>query len=114
MHINRLIPILRLNNESLVKTARFNNFSYIGDPCNTVRIFNEKLVDELIVLDIDATAKGKYPDLKMIDNLAVAIPTCCCKPGDIRIGYGLQSLAMQTPIKSISSIVETQTSYRRL
>ena len=42
--------------------------------------------------------------IKMIDNLAVAIPTCCCKPGDIRIGYGLQSLAMQTPINNVKCL----------
>lgn len=48
----RLIPILTIINGELVKTMRFQNPSYVGDPLNAVRIFNEKLVDELILLDI--------------------------------------------------------------
>ena len=52
---SRIIPILLLRDKSLVKTVKFNKFSYIGDPCNTVRIFNELEVDEISILDIDAT-----------------------------------------------------------
>ena len=48
----RVIPTLLLKNESLVKTVKFKNFNYIGDPCNTIRIFNELEVDELMLLDI--------------------------------------------------------------
>ena len=48
----RVIPVLLLRNESLVKTTRFDKFVYIGDPCNTSRIFNELEVDELFLLDI--------------------------------------------------------------
>ena len=44
----RIIPALQLRNESLVKPIRFGKFTYIGDPCNTVRIFNELEVDELL------------------------------------------------------------------
>ena len=44
---------------SLVKTIRFKKYGYIGDPCNTVRIFNELEVDELSILDIDASRKNK-------------------------------------------------------
>ena len=65
-----------IKNGGLVKTIQFENPKYVGDPINAVRIFNEKRVDELIVLDIDATVQGKDPDLKMIDNLA----TECCMP----------------------------------
>ena len=52
----RIIPCLLVKNKGLVKTVNFNNAKYVGDPINAVRIFNEKEVDELIVLDIDATA----------------------------------------------------------
>jgi imidazole glycerol-phosphate synthase subunit HisF len=80
MHINRLIPILLLNNESLVKTARFNNFSYIGDPCNTVRIFNELEVDELLFLDINSSREGRAPNLSILSDIANE----CFMP----LGYG--------------------------
>ena len=55
-------------------TVRFKDHKYLGDPINAVKIFNEKEVDELIVLDIDASRKGKEPDYKLIGNLAVAMP----------------------------------------
>ena len=48
----RVIPALLLRNESLVKPIRFRKFSYVGDPCNTVRIFNELEVDELPRADV--------------------------------------------------------------
>ncbi|MFC2117179.1 AglZ/HisF2 family acetamidino modification protein [Bacteroidota bacterium] len=72
----RIIPCLLIKDGGLVKTVQFENPKYVGDPINAVRIFNEKLVDELIVLDLDATVKNKNPDLKTIENLA----TECCMP----------------------------------
>ncbi|NCA80956.1 MAG: imidazole glycerol phosphate synthase subunit HisF, partial [Sphingobacteriia bacterium] len=50
----RLIPCLSIQNRSLVKTVQFSNPRYLGDPINAVRIFNDKGVDELAVLDITA------------------------------------------------------------
>ena len=58
----RIIPCLVKEN-GLVKTVKFKNPKYVGDPINAVRIFNEKQVDELMVLDIEATSKDKEPDL---------------------------------------------------
>ena len=55
----RIIPVLLLRQSSLVKTIKFNKFSYIGDPCNTVRIFNELEVDEISLLDIQASKYSK-------------------------------------------------------
>ncbi len=66
----RIIPCLLVHNKGLVKTINFKNPKYVGDPINAVRIFNEKEVDELIVLDIDATRENSEPDFKMIENLA--------------------------------------------
>lgn len=67
----RLIPILLLDrNRRLVKTVRFGERTYIGDPFNVVRIFNEKEVDELCVLDIDATPDGRGPDIAFAEALA--------------------------------------------
>lgn len=66
----RVIPVLLLRGESLVKTIRFGRFTYVGDPCNTVRIFNELEVDELCVLDITATREGRGPNLALLADLA--------------------------------------------
>lgn len=72
----RIIPCLLVHNGGLVKTTRFGDPKYVGDPLNAVRIFNEKQVDELIVVDIDATVCGREPDYGLIANLAAE----CCMP----------------------------------
>ncbi len=76
----RVIPALLLRHESLVKTERFGKFTYVGDPCNTVRIFNELEVDELLFLDIMASKDGQSPNLKILAEIANE----CFMP----LGYG--------------------------
>ena len=76
----RTIPALLLRDESLVKTARFGKFTYVGDPCNTVRIFNELEVDELVFLDITATRRNRAPNLKLLADISNE----CFMP----LGYG--------------------------
>lgn len=66
----RVIPVLLLRGESLVKTVHFGRFTYVGDPCNTVRIFNELEVDELCVLDITATREQRGPNLALLGDMA--------------------------------------------
>ena len=66
----RVIPTLLLRDQSLVKTVRFGSFVYIGDPRNTVRIFNELEVDELVFLDITATRDGREPNLDLLAQIA--------------------------------------------
>jgi len=66
----RIIPCLLLRNGGLVKTVKFKNSKYIGDPINAVRIFNEKEVDEIIVLDIGATLLGTGPNLDLLGDIA--------------------------------------------
>jgi cyclase len=66
----RIIPCLLVHKGGLVKTVGFDKPKYVGDPLNAVRIFNEKEVDELMVVDIDATRHGREPDYKLIANLA--------------------------------------------
>ena len=66
----RVIPCLLLRDESLVKTVRFKDPDYIGDPANTVRIFNELEVDELAMLDISATRQARGPDFKLLSEVA--------------------------------------------
>jgi cyclase len=76
----RIIPALLLRNESLVKTIRFADPTYVGDPCNTVRIFNELEVDELLFLDITASLEGRRPNLKVLADISNE----CFMP----LGYG--------------------------
>lgn len=66
----RIIPALLLRNESLVKTRQFGRYVYVGDPCNTVRIFNELEVDELMFLDITATREKRAPNFKLLNDIA--------------------------------------------
>lgn len=66
----RVIPCLQLIDESLVKTVKFDNHGYIGDPINTVRIFNELEVDELCFLDIRATKENREPNFKILREIA--------------------------------------------
>lgn len=65
----RVIPVLLLKNNGLVKTTKFKNPVYIGDPINAVRIFNEKEVDELILLDIAATKEKREPKYSRIKEI---------------------------------------------
>lgn len=66
----RVIPCLLLRGHGLVKTRRFKDPIYIGDPVNAVRIFSEKEADELIILDIDATREGREPNYELIAEIA--------------------------------------------
>ena len=80
----RIIPCLLVHNKGLVKTTKFKDPKYVGDPINAVKIFNEKEVDELIVIDIDASRKGQEPDYKMIENLAIECRMPFCYGGGIK------------------------------
>lgn len=66
----RLIPVLLLRGRGLVKTFQFSESKYVGDPINAVRIFNEKEVDELIFLDINASKESREPDYALIEDIA--------------------------------------------
>jgi cyclase len=86
MHRQRVMPCLLLKNGGLVKTVRFKDPRYVGDPINAVRIFNEREVDELVVLDIMATREGRGPDTNRIRDLASE----CFMP--FAYGGGIRSL----------------------
>lgn len=77
---NRVIPCLLLQGEGLVKTKRFKDPIYVGDPINAIRIFNDKEVDELIFLDISASREGRGPNFRTIRDIASE----CFMP----VGYG--------------------------
>ena len=73
-----------VRDKGLVKTVSFKQGKYVGDPLNAVKIFNEKEVDELIVLDIDATVEGREPDYRMIQKLALECRMPFCYGGGIK------------------------------
>lgn len=80
----RIIPNLLIHNKGLVKTINFKNPKYVGDPLNAVKIFNEKLVDELIITDIDATVKNVEPNYSLIEKLANESRMPLCYGGGIK------------------------------
>jgi len=80
----RIIPCLLVHKGGLHKTVQFGSPKYVGDPINAVKIFNEKEVDELVVLDIDATPRGAEPDYELIRNLAAECRMPLCYGGGVR------------------------------
>ena len=80
----RIIPCLLVKGHGLVKTIKFKNPTYVGDPINAVRIFNEKEVDELIMLDIDTSIEKKEPNYKMIETVASECRMPLCYGGGIK------------------------------
>ena len=75
---SRIIPCLLIHKNGLVKTINFKDPKYVGDPINAVKIFNEKKVDEIMVLDIDASVQGNEPNYELISKLAneCRMPLC--------------------------------------
>jgi cyclase len=100
----RITPCLLVKNKGLVKTVKFAPYKYVGDPINAVKIFNEKEADELIVLDIDATATGASPDFEMIQKLAAECRMPLCYGGGVKtvvqakriIGLGVEKVAISS------------------
>lgn len=101
----RIIPCLQLLNESLVKTVKFEKYTYVGDYINTVRIFNELEVDELCFLDIRATTDSREPNYKILQEISDE----CFMP--LSYGGGITSLEMAKKILGIGFekvIINTQ------
>ena len=98
----RIIPCLLIHEGGLVKTVGFRDPKYVGDPVNAVKIFNEKESDELVVLDIDATANAVEPDYAVIAHLAAECRMPLCYGGGVRtaaqakriIGLGVEKVAI--------------------
>lgn len=97
MFLPRVIPCLLIENGRLVKTVRFSNPNYVGDPINAIHIFNEMGVDELIVLDISATKKGRQPQFDLIETMASE----CFMP--FAYGGGIQTLEQARRILKIGT-----------
>ncbi len=119
----RIIPCLLIHKNGLVKTVNFRNPKYVGDPINAVRIFNEKEVDELMVIDIDATSQNREPDYQLIEYIAAECRMPLCYGGGIKTAaqaqrifslgvekVALSSIAVEQPqlITEIAAIVGNQ------
>lgn len=109
----RIIPCLLIKNGGLVKTVNFGNPKYVGDPINAVRIFNEKEVDELFVLDIDASVQQREPNYKLIANLASECRMPLCYGGGISaveqveqvISLGVEKVAMSSAVVASPALI---------
>jgi len=80
----RLMPCLLMSNGALVKSVQFKNRTYVGDPVNAVRIFNQKEVDELILLDIDATSENKGIDFETLEKIVSECFMPICYGGGVK------------------------------
>ena len=100
----RIIPCLLVHKGGLVKTVQFAAPKYVGDPLNAVRIFNEKEVDELMVLDIDASRLGRLPNTALIAQLAAECRMPLCYGGGVKtveefenlIALGVEKVAVSS------------------
>lgn len=100
----RLIPCLLIHKGGLVKTVQFSAPKYLGDPLNAVRIFNEKEVDELMVIDIDASRNGVPPNEKLIAELAAECRMPLCYGGGVKtvemidrlVSLGVEKIAISS------------------
>lgn len=110
----RIIPCLLLHEGGLVKTVKFGNHKYVGDPINAIKIFNEKEADELIVLDIDATVNSIEPDYKKISYFAAECRMPLCYGGGIRtakqakkiVALGVEKVAISASVLERPQIVK--------
>jgi len=68
--MKRIIPVLLIKDGGLVKSVQFKKYKYVGDPINAVKIFNEKEVDEIVILDISASKEKREPNMEIISDIA--------------------------------------------
>jgi cyclase len=100
----RIIPCLLIDNARLIKTTKFNNPKYIGDPINAIKIFNEKEVDELILIDISASKLNKEPNFKLLEQISSECFMPLCYGGGITklsqadklFEIGIEKICIQT------------------
>jgi cyclase len=111
--LRRVIPCLLLSEGGLYKTLRFSERKYVGDPINAIRIFNEKEVDELVVLDIDATRRGRLPDFGLVEQFAAECFMPVCYGGGIAtleqaerlFALGVEKLCLQSAVLADPTLI---------
>ncbi len=92
MLMTRIMPCLLVQDGRLVKTVRFRNPAYVGDPINAIKIYNGKEVDELIVVDITATTSGEGPPMALIEQMASECFMPMCYGGGVRALEQIQAI----------------------
>lgn len=110
---SRIIPVLLIHKNGLVKTTNFTNPKYVGDPINTVKVFNEKQVDEIMVVDIDATVKNTEPNYQLIERFAAEAQMPVCYAGGITsvqqikkiISFGIEKVGLSSGAIQIPELV---------
>ena len=111
---NRIIPCLLIQEKKLVKTFKFRSPKYVGDYLNAIKIFNEKEVDELIVLDISASKNNEKPNLKLIERFSSECFMPVCYGGGINsfdqakeiFKLGIEKICIQTSALDDISIIK--------
>ena len=111
---HRVIPCLLLRNGGLVKTLKFGDAKYVGDPINAIRIFNDKEVDELMVLDITASKEKKEPNYALIEQFASECFMPLSYGGGIKtmeqaqrlFSSGIEKICLQTSVLDDLSLVK--------
>lgn len=112
---HRVIPCLLLRNGGLVKTLKFADAKYVGDPINAIRIFNDKEVDELMVLDITASKDKKEPNYELIEQFASECFMPLTYGGGIKtmeqaqrlFNSGIEKICLQTSVLDDLSLVKS-------
>lgn len=110
----RLMPCLLMSNGSLVKTIKFKDGSYVGDPVNAVRIFNQKEVDELILMDIHATSRGSGIDFDSLEKIVSECFMPICYGGGVRCiddmrrlyELGIEKISLSTAAFEVPGLIE--------
>lgn len=119
MFLPRIIPCLLLHNNGLYKTVQFKNPVYIGDPINAVKIFNDKEVDELIIIDIDATVGGRSIDYERIEDIVSEAFMPVCYGGGVRnieqmhrlFSLGVEKVSLSSAAIEVEGLVSEAASY---
>jgi cyclase len=117
MYRSRVIPCLLIRGNGLVKTRRFKDSVYIGDPINAMRIFSEKEVDEIIVLDIDVSREGKEPNYELIEEMAGEAFMPMAYGGGVRnleqvrrlIRCGIEKVVINTALTESTDVLRSAT-----
>ena len=110
----RIIPVLLLHKGGLYKTKQFKKPSYVGDPINAVRIFNEKQVDELMILDIDCSVNNSAPNYELIEEIASEAFMPVAYGGGVNsleiakklFGLGIEKVVLNTVLQHNTQIIK--------
>lgn len=97
----RVIPILLLKDYGLYKSIKFKDHKYVGDPINAIKIFNDKEVDELVFLDIQASVKKQQPDYEMLSDIASECFMPLCYGGGIKTIKEIEKI-LYTGVEKVS------------